>query len=416
MQKFIVGFNDLVSKYPKIAKEWHPTKNSLKVEEVPFGSRYKAWWICNRGHEWNVTVSSRTNYKTGCPVCSNKIVKTGFNDFKSLYPKIAEEWDRDLNGSLSPEKVLFSSTKKVWWSHSSDSTTLKHVWESSPSNRAIKKQNCPYCSSVKVLPGFNDLQSYNKLIAGEWHPTKNGKDLPSQILAKSSKKIWWSGKCGHEWEAQVKHRVNGSGCPFCKGQKVLVEFNDLESYNTSIASEIHPTKNFNIDPKKVYKFSRTKIWWLCKSEHEWETTVVSRTKKKTGCPECSQNGTSTVENNFRKELEKYFDYIEEKTVSQKTRVLDSFYQLDILGYIKDKKIVIEYDGSYWHNSKESILRDTTKSNKILLAGYVLVRIREKHNFTLPSLKINHPQYFEVEYVYNSDIKKTIDEIRRILGV
>lgn len=31
----------------------------------------------------------------------------------------------------------------------------------------------------------------------------------------SGKKVWWLGKCGHEWATRVDYRSNGHGCPFC---------------------------------------------------------------------------------------------------------------------------------------------------------------------------------------------------------
>ncbi len=36
------------------------------------------------------------------------------------------------------------------------------------------------------------------------------------------------------------------------------------------------------------KFSGHKAWWVCSScDHEWATTIVNRTKNKSGCPKCS---------------------------------------------------------------------------------------------------------------------------------
>ena len=53
-------------------------------------------------------------------------------------------------------------------------------------------------------------------IAKEWHPTKNGHFQPSMVSIGASRKAWWlCPACGHEWEASVGHRVNGTGCPKC---------------------------------------------------------------------------------------------------------------------------------------------------------------------------------------------------------
>ena len=67
--------NSLKVKFPKIAKEWHPTKNgNLKSIDVTYGSGKRVWWKCskNKKHEWRSVISSRTVGKVGegdCPEC-----------------------------------------------------------------------------------------------------------------------------------------------------------------------------------------------------------------------------------------------------------------------------------------------------------------------------------------------------------
>jgi len=55
--------NSLANLYPKIAKEWHPTKNgTIKPEQVVAGSNTKVWWKCVNGpdHEWEISSQIRT--------------------------------------------------------------------------------------------------------------------------------------------------------------------------------------------------------------------------------------------------------------------------------------------------------------------------------------------------------------------
>ncbi|MED2794142.1 zinc-ribbon domain-containing protein [Bacillus wiedmannii] len=61
-------------------------------------------------------------------------------------------------------------------------------------------------------------------LAKEWHPTKNNKLTPNKISHSSNKRVWWLGKCGHEWGAKVKIRLKGNGCPKCyeaTGKKIV---------------------------------------------------------------------------------------------------------------------------------------------------------------------------------------------------
>lgn len=54
------------------------------------------------------------------------------------------------------------------------------------------------------------------------------------------------------------------------------------------------------------------------------------------------------------------------------------------------KIVVEYDGAYWHSRK--ILQDTKKSLELLNADYWVIRLRETG---LISLDISDAKYHEI---------------------
>lgn len=69
------GFNDLATTHPELLKEWDYDKNTIKPEEVSFGSNKKAWWLCNKEHSYSTKISKRTckTHPTGCPKCSKNI-------------------------------------------------------------------------------------------------------------------------------------------------------------------------------------------------------------------------------------------------------------------------------------------------------------------------------------------------------
>lgn len=75
--KALPGYNDLKSRYPDIAAEWHPVLNEdLTPEDVTFGSNRKVWWLCPEGHSWEARISSRTGPdKSGCPICHSRKAK-----------------------------------------------------------------------------------------------------------------------------------------------------------------------------------------------------------------------------------------------------------------------------------------------------------------------------------------------------
>jgi len=57
-------------------------------------------------------------------------------------------------------------------------------------------------------------------IARQWHPSKNGKLTPFDLLPHSTKPVWWQCAAGHAWRAKPDHRMgrgaNAGGCPFCR--------------------------------------------------------------------------------------------------------------------------------------------------------------------------------------------------------
>lgn len=73
-RKVLAGFNDLATKEPVIASQWHPTLNGeLTPQQVTSGSRRRAWWLCENSHAWSAVICSRTGkQRCGCPVCAGR--------------------------------------------------------------------------------------------------------------------------------------------------------------------------------------------------------------------------------------------------------------------------------------------------------------------------------------------------------
>jgi len=61
--------NCLLLAEPKIAQEWHPTKNAgLLPKDVTRRSNKTVWWLCSKGHEWQTTVHAKVGGQR-CPYC-----------------------------------------------------------------------------------------------------------------------------------------------------------------------------------------------------------------------------------------------------------------------------------------------------------------------------------------------------------
>ena len=187
--------DSLLEHYPALAAEWDYEKNRpLKPEYFVPGSEKRAHWICEKGHQWDAIISSRSRGH-GCPICAGqKASKT--HNLGNANPTLAEQWNAHRNGSSKPEQFLPGSNKKVWWMCKEG-----HEWQATINSRN-SGIGCPYCSNKKVS-STNNLAATFPEIAKEWHHRKNYNLKPEEILLGSDKKYWWICSKGHEWEARV---------------------------------------------------------------------------------------------------------------------------------------------------------------------------------------------------------------------
>lgn len=83
----------------------------------------------------------------------------------------------------------------------------------------LQGHGCPCCAGQVVVPGKNDLNTKNPTLSKEWDYEKNTGLTPADVMPGSHKKVWWKCSNGHEWEAQIRARVRGNGCPECAKEK-----------------------------------------------------------------------------------------------------------------------------------------------------------------------------------------------------
>ena len=191
----LVGFNDLKTKCPEVAKQafgWNPA-------EFVYGSHSKAEWICHLGHKWTAAINERAVYGTGCPTCAGLVLLKGFNDLQTIAPHIAEQ-----AAGWNPSAIKAGSSEKLAWKCS-----LDHRWMAQVNSR-VGGRGCPICSGKAVLFGYNDLITTHPVLASQAHNWN-----PSSITMGSDKKFDWICDEGHIWNASVSKRVSGRGCPSC---------------------------------------------------------------------------------------------------------------------------------------------------------------------------------------------------------
>ena len=345
--------------------------------------------------------------------------------------ELMAEWNWEKNNELGfdPKLLTVGSGKKVWWKCSKG-----HEWQATIDRRSQGK-GCPYCSGRNAIKGKNDLQTVNPALAKEWNYDKNNGLTPTDVLPSSNKKVWWKCGKGHEWQAMIRSRNDGRGCPYCSGRHAVNGKNDLQTVNPVLATEWNHERNCGLMPMDVLPNSNKKVWWKCSKGHEWQSTVANRNNGN-GCPYClgryavkGENDLQTVNPALAKEwnYEKNDDLKPEEFTANSNKdvwwkcskghvwhasianrskgngcpvcnserktsfpeyalayylkrsgldVVHSYrakgYELDI--YIPSLKIAIEYDGYYWH--KNRMRKDIEKNYKCKKDGIKLYRLRE----------------------------------------
>ncbi|MDE6442762.1 MAG: hypothetical protein K2L12_08445, partial [Clostridia bacterium] len=358
---------------PNLLSEWDWDKNSadgLFPELLKLKSNKKAHWVCEKGHEWVSAIVKRTEGQN-CPYCSNRRVLIGFNDFQTLCPELAKEWDYENNTELKPNQVVSGSNKKVSWICSQ----CGNRWEASIQARVQRDSGCPKCARIKggQTRHLTNLAQKGgiteQLLLQEWNYEKNGDLVPQAITQGSNQKVWWKcSKCSEEWQAKVANRaILGRGCPYCSNQKIRIGRNDLATTHPQLATEWDYVKNDKI-PQEITYGSGKKFWWKCPLGHSYQASPLHRTIGSTNCPICnSGRQTSFAEQAFYFYIKKLYP----DAINRYTEIFDNRMELDI--FIPSIRLAIEYDGVFWHKNKS---REKIKYQYCQKNNIKLIRIKE----------------------------------------
>ena len=287
------------------------------------------------------------------------------------HPKISEtklikDWDFKKN-KIKPEDYTGGSSKKVYWICKKCKLSYKtHIH-----SRYLLNTGCPYCRGLKVSK-HNNLEKLYPEVSKTFHPTKNGKIKPNQIIPGSHKKYWWicENKKYHVYLANPWDRTGrkykrsdgtikyGTNCPYCSGRQTWPGESFGDKY-PQLVKELDKKQDKGFDIFKISVGSPRKANWICYRGHKWRTDLHSRASG-TGCPRCKKP--------YSKEQLRIFS---ELSYVFKEIVLE-YKRLDI--YVPKFKIAFEYDGGFWH--KKKIEKDKQKDSDWKKEGIKIIRFRD----------------------------------------
>lgn len=277
----LVGFNTLRDTHPEIAAEWHPALNGDRdPAEFISGSKYRATWLCARGHTYESSVSRRVSARYGCRYCANLLVDPEVNSLAVTHPDIAAEWHPTKNGDVTPSDVVAGSNAARWWVCSEG-----HVFRMTPAYRRRGGRCRPCGRSERANRG--SLAETHPHIARQWHPSMNGNLCPRDVLSGSGRRAWFQCEKGHVEERIIFRVTKGLGPP-CRKCHVLPtpETGSLAESHPKLAEELHPERNEDITPHNIRADTSVVLWWRCACSFEWRATGRVRVRGQRECPRC----------------------------------------------------------------------------------------------------------------------------------
>jgi uncharacterized Zn ribbon protein len=225
---------------PRLASEWHLTKNSIKPSEVSPGSDKRIWWKCQQGHVFKAAVKDRSR-GSRCPKCVRQVKYEDSLAFKR--PDLAKEWHKTKN-SKSPSQVGTGIDKKAWWK-----CQVGHVFKSSIKSR-VAGTGCPKCANSG---GFQDDQpGYLYLLYSDKH-----KCFQVGITNKPKDRLKLHARNGSFKAKEVLLFKNGREARLAE-QKILGYFKD-NNFKPALTKKEMPQGGFSetVSKKDVKELSLT---------------------------------------------------------------------------------------------------------------------------------------------------------------
>jgi len=372
---------------PQAAAKWdHERNGSLTPDMVKPKSHQTVHWRCEMAddHRWSAPVSQMSEpLASGCPFCAGKRASST-NNLRDHGPAhLVDEWDAVANADLAPADVTLGSGKRVWWICP---VAEDHKWRAVVASRVVGK-GCRFCAPFSALASStNNFRDHGPSAAVvQWDYSANGDLRPEEITLRSNKKVIWFCQVAddHRWQSTPSRRAKGEGCPFCipKGGRASSTNNLRDHGSPHVVADWDYERNGELGPEDFPVNSGKRVAWRCSvvPEHRWTTAVDARTGKgRRGCPSCTLTPRSAQEMRLAHELSALIDFdLEVHKVRFAGRLRDVDIVLDAL------KVVVEFDGAYWHRNK--VDKDREKTALMEEAGWQVIRVRER---PLDSIHVN----------------------------
>ena len=342
------------------------------------------------------------------------------------HPHLGEEADQERAAAMGLDFASIAPGTKALlpWRHVT-AERVPHQWLQAGTSRTHMRSGCPICRGYRA-DVTTSLARRCPDLAGEWHPTRNGRRTPHDVTPGYRHDTWWRcSRCNLEWQARISSRaLEGNGCTRCAGQAALPgDTRTLAISQPDLYAELDTATaaTMGIDPLTVHVRSNRKVPWVCRvdNSHRWTASPAARMNGCT-CPVCPSPGwSSAVERRLLDLLTVRFPDAVGDVAAGETRWTNSRGQsiaarCDVV--IGSRRLVVEYDGLV-HRRVCRTEADTSKSMALLADGWRVVRVRECAGARrLPHLDLVDDGLLQVSHRYGHSLLPVLDTITHWIAV
>ena len=267
----------------------------------------EANWKCSLcGHKWSATIHSRYYDKTGCPVCSGRVIKTGVNDVLSIIPEIEYYYDADYPNNSDLSVLGVSSKTSVHWK----CPDCGYAWEQAVVDRIRRNEDGSYkvCGCSRCLKSTGDINYLEKYPDAAAMYLKSN-PIPFQNLKASDRTTvykWKCNECDYVFESTLGSMLiiikkPHKGCPMCLGKVVAKPGESFADVHPELMDQYDPANED--DPYMVLPNSKKSALWSCREcGCTWMATFAQRHAGWGFCPSCNNTraikGYNTVDDLF----------------------------------------------------------------------------------------------------------------------
>lgn len=251
---------------------------------------------------------------------------------KNSHPELMSEWDFVNNEKFAiyPDNILETSNVKVFWK----CKVCSGSYRISVKRKVSGKYDCPYCTSKKVLPGFNSFKKLHENdLMKEWDFESNSNYVnPDRILPTVISKVFWNCPvCKGTYRASVAGRISGEEtCPYCANKEALPGLNSfMYLHKDDLMNEWDFESNVDINPDHILPTVKTIVYWNCSvCGGNYDASVAGRVSGEEICPYCNNKKILPGFNSFLiihyNDLMKEWNYINNYILCDPDTISDKY--------------------------------------------------------------------------------------------